>query len=197
MITPDIRSCTGPFGALFGAQIGATFGAKRASNEVQKKEMERMGLTPEMVEMAQEVGAALERGLEGLQATKESLESHQRFARRLDEEATQIYEQAKIALNENDEEKAKSLLLKRETSLNRLKKALVACADEKKRVDQMKSNVDALEERALEVDSLLKRTIGAKTLSDLSDNDIGSPYSSMRLDDDDPLIRKFKDLEKM
>jgi len=67
MITPDIRSCTGPFGALFGAQIGATFGAKRASNEVQKKEMERMGLTPEMVEMAQEVGAALERGLEGLQ----------------------------------------------------------------------------------------------------------------------------------
>ena len=51
---------------MFGAQIGATFGAKRASNEMQKKEMERLGLTPEMVEMAQEVGAALERGLEGL-----------------------------------------------------------------------------------------------------------------------------------
>lgn len=187
----------GPFGALFGAQIGSKFGAKRASDDSQQKEMERLGLTPEMVQMAQEVGVALDRGLEGLKATKESLESQQRFARRLDDEATQTYDQAKIALTNSDEEKAKSLLSKRENTLKRLKSILQDCADAKRRVDQMESNVEALEQRALEVDSLLKRNIGAKAMQDLSDNDINSSYSSMRLEDDDPLIRKFKDLERM
>merc|ERR1712157_98191 len=133
-------------GAIFGGLIGASFGAKRASNVSAQKEMERLGLTPEMLEMAQDVGSALERGLEGLQATKESLESQQLFARRLDEEASQLYEQAKKALNDN-EERAKSLLLKRETALKRLKKTLQDCAEEKRRVEQMERNVQSLEQR--------------------------------------------------
>jgi len=180
----------GPFGALFGAQVGASFGSRRAMEAAQKKEMERLGLTPEMLTMAEEVGEALNRGTEGLKATRDSLASQQSFARRLDNDAAQLYEQAKVALQTDDEEKAKTLLMQREKTLQKLKKVLKDCADEKRRVEQMERNVEALEERAMEVDRLLKRTVGAKSLQDSSSD-------FMRLQSEDPLLQKFRDLEKM
>ena len=40
------------------------------------------------------------------------------------------------------------------------------CAEEKKRLTKMQDNVRAIEARAIEMESLLKRSIGAKTLMD-------------------------------
>ena len=50
----------GPFGALFGAQLGASMGSRRAFDSEKQKEMERMGINSDMLQMAEEVGAALE-----------------------------------------------------------------------------------------------------------------------------------------
>ena len=176
----------GPFGALFGASLGSSLGASRAIDKAKKEELERMGVTAEMLESGRELGVALERGVEGLKATEDSLLTQQRFAARLDEDSKQIYEKAKQALVTGDEESAKTLLLKRNDINEKLKKTLIACAEEKKRLEKMQDNVRAIEERAIEMESLMKRNIGAKALMDSSD--------LFSLADEDPLLQKFRDL---
>ena len=59
--------------------------------------------------------------------------------------------------------------------------------EEKKRLELQRSNVEALETRALEVESLLKRSVGASAMQ-------GSADLGMSLGAEDPLLRKFKDL---
>jgi len=180
----------GPFGALFGAQIGASFGSARATERERKEEMERLGITPEMAEMAREVGAALERGLEGLEATKEALQTQQQFAKRLNNDMESTYAKAREALASDDEDAARQYLLERENLKDKLTKVLTNCRDEKRRVERMEDNVRALEERAVEVDALLRRSVGATALKDSSDG-----LGSLRMEEDDPLLRKFRDLE--
>ena len=53
----------GPFGALFGAQIGASFGAASQINKARKEELQRKGLTPEMLEQANEIGMILKQAV--------------------------------------------------------------------------------------------------------------------------------------
>jgi len=168
--------------------LGSNLGAKNALEKARKEEMERLGITQDMLDMAKDVGMALERSAEGLQASKDSLETQQRFARRLDSEAERLYERAKVAIAENKEELAKKPLLDRQRDLDKLKVVLKNCADEKKRLETMESNVAALERRAMEVEALLRRTMGAKTLVDTSG------ANALSLSTDDPLLQKFRDL---
>ena len=181
----------GPFGLLFGASIGANLGRKYQFEKAQKAEMERLGITPEMLEMAQEVGIALERATEGLEATRTSLDSLQALARKLDEQQTELYDRAKMQISSGNEEEARKLLLDRENVQDRLKKTLLNCKDEKVRYERMKTNVQAIEARAMEVDSLLKRTVGAKAFMDSNDN-MGM-IDDFRMEAEDPLLKKFRD----
>mmetsp|Transcript_24319 Transcript_24319/g.49252 ORF Transcript_24319/g.49252 Transcript_24319/m.49252 type:complete len:279 (-) Transcript_24319:121-957(-) len=174
----------GPFGALFGAQIGANFGSARAFDKAKKDEMEQMGITEDMLKMAEESGAALDRAMEGLNATRDSYKTQQALARRLDSDSDRLYEQAKEALAASNEERAKDLLMERQNMQERLKKALLMCAEERKRVEVQQKNVAALEERAMEIEALLRRGVGAKSLQD----------SSLSLSSEDPLLQKFKDM---
>ncbi len=176
----------GPFGALFGASLGSSLGASRAVDKAKKEELERMGITQEMLESTKEMGLALERGMEGLKATQDSLSTQQRFAARLDLDAERFYDDAKKALEDGDETKAKQLLMKRNDVQEKLKKVLVNCAEEKRRLEKMQDNVRAIEDRAVEMESLLKRNIGAKALMDSSDQ--------FSLAAEDPLLQKFKDM---
>ena len=141
----------GPFGLLFGAQIGANLGAKNAINKARQEELERMGITQEMLDAATECGLALEQSMEGLRATKESLETQQRLAKRLDSDANAIYEKASLALKEGNEDGARKLLLERNEIQNKLKKVLQMCAEEKRRYSTMEENVAAIERRAIEI----------------------------------------------
>jgi hypothetical protein len=177
----------GPFGALFGAQIGAKIGAVNAVDRAKKDEMARLGVSEEMLTMAEEIGTALERSIEGLKASQDSFETQQSLARRLDSNAEDLYERAKVAMTSRHEEVAKKLLMDRQTVQDKLKKALVACAEEKMRLTKMRSNVDALEQRAMELDALLKRTVGANALQDSS--------TKFALSQGDPLLQKFRDME--
>ncbi len=176
----------GPFGALFGASLGTALGENRAIDKARKEELDRMGVTEEMLESAREMGLALERGMEGLKATQDSLSTQQRFAARLDSDAERIYDEAKKALEDGDELKAKDLLVKRLDVQEKLKKTLVGCAEEKKRLEKMEENVRAIEERAIAMETLMKRSIGAKALMDSSDQ--------FSLAAEDPLLQKFKDM---
>jgi len=181
----------GPFGALFGAQIGANLGRSSSIDKARKEEMERMGITPEMLEAAEEVGLALQQSVSGLEATKESLSTQQSLARRIDQEATELYEKAKEAMSSGEEEKARTLLLRRTNTQDKLKMVLKGCAEEKKRLETMEENVSALQQRALEVESMLSRTVGAKARQDSTSNLDEFDFS---IRESDPLLQKFKDL---
>jgi len=175
----------GPFGALFGASIGSQLGASRAVDKAKKEELARMGVTDEMLESAREMGTTLERGTEGLKATQDSLKTQQNFAKRLESDADSTYAEAKIALESNNEELARGLLLKRTQIQEKLKKTLLGCAEEKKRLAKMQDNVRAIEERAIEMETMLRRNIGAQSLLDSS--------TQFSLADEDPLLQKFRD----
>lgn len=174
-------------GALFGASIGSNFGAKNAVDRARRDELERLGITEEMLESARDVGAALDRSVEGLAATRESLESQQRLARRLDSNAEELYGKAKAALESSDEEAARKYLLERTSIQDKLKQVLLRCGEEKRRVETMESNVALLKEKAMEVNTLLKRAVGAKATQDTSD-------LGLSLTKEDPLLQKFRDL---
>ena len=179
----------GPFGALFGAQIGASFGAASQLDKARKEEMSRKGLTPDMLEQANDVGAALRQAVEGLSAARESFETSQRLARTLDAQEKSQYERAKSAISSGDEEAARRSLLERESTKEKLLKVLKSVSEDRKRLAIMESNVEALETRGLEIESLLRRSVGAASMQGSANMNIG-----LSLEPEDPLLRKFRDL---
>jgi len=176
----------GPFGALFGASIGSKFGQGKALDTAKQEELARMGITQEMLESTREIGIALERSIEGLEATQASLKTQQNFAKRLEFDIEKTITDATKALADEDEVSARGLLLKKNQIQEKLKKTLLSCVEEKKRLMQMEENVRAIEERAIEMESLLNRNIGAKSLLDTS--------TQFSLADEDPLLQKFRDM---
>eukprot|EP00522_Entomoneis_paludosa_P006276 CAMPEP_0172447640 /NCGR_PEP_ID=MMETSP1065-20121228/6914_1 /TAXON_ID=265537 /ORGANISM="Amphiprora paludosa, Strain CCMP125" /LENGTH=284 /DNA_ID=CAMNT_0013198999 /DNA_START=53 /DNA_END=907 /DNA_ORIENTATION=+ len=177
----------GPFGALFGASVGASLGRNQAIDQAREEEMKRLGLSKDMLEAAQEVGLALERNMEGLKAVQESFDTQKRLARRIDADAEAIYSKAKEALVAGDEESARKYLLERTNLQEKLKEVLKICATAKQQVEVMQSNTAVLEQRAMEMDALMRRTVGAKAVQD-------SAESGMSLSRSDPLLDKFRDM---
>jgi len=177
----------GPFGLLFGSQIGANIGAKNALNKAKQQEMERLGITQDMLDSAEQVGFALEQATQGIRATKASLETQQSFARRLERDANELYEKAKVAMASGKEDEARKLLFARNEDQDKLVKVLKLCAEEKKRLEKMEQNVAAIEKRALEIESFLQRAVGAKARQ-------SAAFDDLSLSAEDPLLKKFRDL---
>lgn len=146
-----------------------------------------MGITQDMLDAAEQVGIALEQAFEGLKATQASLETQQSLARRLERDIDELYNKAKTAIESGNEEEAKSFLFQRNQNQEKMVSVLKLCAEEKKRLGVMQDNVDAIERRALEIESLLQRSVGAKARTETSFNDLS-------LSTEDPLLQKFRDL---
>lgn len=181
----------GPFGALFGASIGSNWGAKNAVNRLRNEEMAQLGLTPEILDMAQSVGQALEQSVAGLEATRDSFETQKRLAQTFETEASRLHDTAMAALQSGDEQAARDTLMRRTQLVqDKLKPTLVSCAEEKRRVEVMESNVAELQKRALEVESLIKRTVASSAV----DSSPSMATSKLSLEREDPLLQKFKDM---
>ena len=179
----------GPFGALFGAQIGRSFGAASTLDRAREEEMKRRGLTPDMLESATEIGVALGQAMEGLSAIRKSVETSQSLARNLDVQEKSLHDRAMSAIASGDEESARRLLLERESIREKLLKVLTSASEDRKRIAIMEGNVKALETRGLEIESLLRRSVGASSLRDTADIGLG-----LSLEPEDPLLKKFRDL---
>lgn len=177
----------GPFGLLFGSQIGANIGAKNAMSKARKQEMERLGITEDMLDSAEQVGIALEQATEGLRATQVSLDTQRSLARRLERDAEEEYEKAKAAIAAGNEEEARKFLFRRTEAQDHLKKILTLCVEEKRRCEKMQETVSAIEKRALEIEALLQRSVSAKARGTAA-------FEELSLATEDPLLQKFRDL---
>ena len=150
-----------------------------------------------MVDMAQQVSMELQRAMEGLQASEDSLRIQQSFAKRIDTEVQQLFDEAQTAVRNQNEDRARTLLFQRQSQMNKLKQVLQQCVEEKRRMERMKENVQLLEQRAMEVDSLLRRSVSAKVLQDTQlRKDIYDTSMSSDIELEDPLLRKFRELEE-
>ena len=157
--------------------------------DAKKSEMERLGISQDMLDMAQDVGVSLEKSIEGMKAVRNSLETQQKLARLLDAESSNLYNKAKESISDSNEELARKLLLERTNVQEKLKKVLINCTEEKGRLQKMEDNISQLERRALEIDMLLRRTVSTKSMQGIADLDLG-----LSLRNEDPLLQKFKDL---
>uniref|UniRef100_A0A7S2SGT9 Uncharacterized protein n=1 Tax=Eucampia antarctica TaxID=49252 RepID=A0A7S2SGT9_9STRA len=173
----------GPFGALWGASVGANFGAKNSYEQAKKEELRKMGLSDDILEMARDVAMSLETSERGLLSCEDSLQTMQSIARTQDNQCQTLYEQAKELL-QNDEETARTKLLERTQIQDKMKQTLQKCVDEKRRVVQMRDNIEKLQERAAEIQSLVSRTVQANT---------SMPNNDLSLSKEDPLLAKFRD----
>jgi phage shock protein A len=157
--------------------------------DAKKSEMERLGISQEMLDMAQDIGVSLEKSIEGIKAVRSSLETQQKLAKLLDADSSNLYAKARQALDDSNEELARKLLLQRTDIQAKLKKVLVNCTEEMARLQKMEENISQLERRAIEIDSLLRRTVSAKSLQGAAELELG-----LSLRSEDPLLQKFKDL---
>jgi hypothetical protein len=188
----------GPLGVLLGASVGANVGKKRSMEESRRQEMERLGITQDMVDMAQDISMNWQRAKEGCNASHDSLRAQQSLAQRLEVEVQELQEEAKKSVVQGDEDRARTILLRKKQKMERWKEVLLKCAEEKERVDRMEENIQILEQRAREVDALIRRSISAKALQNTSNakfllDESADEFSSSSFED--PLLRKFRELE--
>jgi hypothetical protein len=188
----------GPLGVLLGASVGANVGKKRSMEESRRQEMERLGITQDMVDMAQDISMNWQRAKEGCNASHDSLRAQQSLAQRLEVEVQELQEEAKKSVVQGDEDRARTILLRKKQKMERWKEVLLKCAEEKERVDRMEENIQILEQRAREVDALIRRSISAKALQNNSNakfllDESADEFSSSSFED--PLLRKFRELE--
>ncbi len=172
-------------GPLFGAQIGSALGATSELDKARQEEMKRLGLTPDMLEQATEIGMALNQAIEGLRAVQDSVVTSKQLAKLLDAQEQTLYNRAKSAIESGDEDGARKLLLERTSMKEKLLKVLQSITEDNRRIANMESNVIALETRGLEIEALLRRTVGASALQD---------SEGLSLESEDPLLKKFRDL---
>lgn len=153
--------------------------------------MDRLGISQDMLDMAQEIGLTLQNSNEGLSAVQDSLATQQQLARRLERDSADRYQRANAALLAGDERMAKALLFERTGLQEKQKTVLIQCVEERRRLETMQNNIAQLERKAMEIDALLQRTVSAKLLSGSKsmDSDLG-----LSLRPEDPLLQKFRDL---
>jgi len=72
-----------------------------------------MGVPEEMLQTVREMGIALERGVEGSQATHDAVRTQQDFIKILEGGAERVYEDVKRALGGGNEERAKDVLFQK------------------------------------------------------------------------------------
>lgn len=181
----------GPFGAVFGAQLGSSFGRQRAEDEA---DIAELGLDAEMVELAQRVASELAEATRNRERMQHVRATFALRVEQLEAEVQLKYNEAMEAVKaENDASARKALDAKQslQRRLGTLKGDLVAA---EQRCAALDRSVTQLEQRALQVASLLQRARGASgsqrtaLAAEASALSLGAPR--------DPLLDRFEALER-
>lgn len=180
----------GPFGAIWGASLGSNIGQSREAKVQEQQRLERMGLTPEVLKAASAVAADLREVEAGLQLTEQSLRSAELLQASVSGQADAAYAAAEQCLRDGDEAGARAKLLEKREITAKLDIAKLEVAQARERRDSMASSVEALQARAREVETIMSRSVTASTEVRTAD------YGAGMAPPEDPLLQRFKDLEK-
>lgn len=184
----------GPFGAFFGAQLGGSFGAGAQQKQAEKAALESMGVSPEMLALANAAGKELGDAQEGLSLVRDARESQRRVVETYERRAAEAMADATSAVAAGDDGRARKALTERNAARAKLPAAETSLLASDGRMRTMQANVAALEERALEVEALLKQSMAA-VASGKAASALGGMAALADVPVRDPLLEKFKALE--
>lgn len=183
----------GPFGAVWGASMGGNFGAQRGTQKAAEARLEQMGISREVRVAAAECARDLEEASSGLASCKEALQSAKAFEAQLESGAEQAYAAAQTALVGGDEAEARACLERRASLREQLTKAQGERADAFGRVTRMEAAVAMLTEHSRSIEAAMSRAVAVSAEGSSVARGSAAPLS---LEDDDPLLRRFKELER-
>jgi len=156
----------GPFGALFGSQIGNRFGVGNSEKEANRRKLERLGISEDMVLQAETAGKEAFEAQEALQMVRDATSSSRELAVKLESEIEFLYGRASECLKGGDDDEAKKYLLKRTRAQDKQKKALLDVIENRGREERIAENILEMENRVTELQKLISRAIGAKSVVD-------------------------------
>jgi len=151
----------GPFGAIFGSQIGSNMASRKAATE----QLERMGLSRDMIKGAQELMEELQTMEKGAQEVRDAYQNQAQRALQLEQDAEKFYEKAKAAVEAGDDDTAREMLEKRKRAQADLEKQIEQVKLARSRRDQMDGAVEAMARRANEYEQLMKRSMDASAVA--------------------------------
>lgn len=182
----------GPFGALFGSQLGASMGANARVRRAEEERIASMGLNKETIKAAQEIAQELADAEQSLEIVRNAERSQRNLLEVVDRTMDDLYKAAEQALRSGDEATARRNL--EERNMQKAKRAQIeaevtAAAG---RVATMQASVASIAERANEIEQIISRTVTATKAK--SSSGISSDFN-LALEAEDPLLKKFRDLE--
>lgn len=182
----------GPFGALFGAQLGGSMGANARVKRAADERIETMGLSKEIIKAAQEIAQELADAEQSLELVRGAERSQKNLFDVVDRTMEDAYKAAETALRNGDEATARRQL--EERNLQKAKRAQVQAevTAAAARVATMQASVASIAERANEIEQIIARQVTATKAKSSSGV---SPDVNLTLEAEDPLLKKFRDLE--
>lgn len=182
----------GPFGALFGAQLGGSMGANARVQRAADEKIQAMGLNKDVIKAAQEIAQELADAEESLELVRGAERSQRNLLAVVDQTMEDAYKAAETALRAGDEATARRQL--EERNLQKTKRAgieaeVTAAAS---RVATMQASVTSIAERANQIEQVIARQVTATKAKASSGV---SADVNLALDAEDPLLKKFRDLE--
>lgn len=178
----------GPIGLLLGMNLGGSLG--RQSPKFPAK-LQALGVDPGFVREAEDLAFEADQAREALRASEDAAESAKRYAAVLRRDRDAAQEAAQAAVKANDDATARSHLSARMTLDARVQDADLKAQDALDRQATAASGLDFIDKRAKEVDDLLARAIVAAVDGTSS---VGTAPVTPLIED--PLIAKFRDLER-
>jgi len=181
----------GPFGAVFGAQLGADFNRQRAQDAAA---IDELGLDEEMVRLAQRVAADLVAASQDRDRVGSTRDDLALRAQQLEAEADAKYAEAMEAVKADDDDLARQVLGAKQAIQARLATVKADLQKAEQRCATMERNFKQLEQRAMQVNELLKRAsmASASERTALAAEASGLSISPPR----DPLLDRFDALEQ-
>lgn len=151
-----------------------------------------MGLNKETIKAAQEIAQELADAEQSLEIVRNAERSQRNLLEVVDRTMDALYKAAEQALRSGDEATARRNL--EERNMQKAKRAQIeaevtAAAG---RVATMQASVASIAERANEIEQIISRTVTATKAK--SSSGISSDFN-LALEAEDPLLKKFRDLE--
>jgi len=192
----------GPFGAILGGQFGANFGAESKQARQADAALRRKGITPEIAAAVQECAEGLRDAEEALRTTRDVFTAQLQDAAALDAEVSELYNMASAAVQSGNDDAARRHLAERKRVQVRLDDAKVLASEAKGRMVRVEQSVASLATQARRLEGVLKSNMADAAETNAAAaaakfEGTGDAYSSSpgSLEDEDPLERKFRELE--
>eukprot|EP00316_Scyphosphaera_apsteinii_P009025 CAMPEP_0119326434 /NCGR_PEP_ID=MMETSP1333-20130426/68389_1 /TAXON_ID=418940 /ORGANISM="Scyphosphaera apsteinii, Strain RCC1455" /LENGTH=243 /DNA_ID=CAMNT_0007334743 /DNA_START=29 /DNA_END=760 /DNA_ORIENTATION=- len=180
----------GPFGAIFGSQIGGAIG----QNRQKEKQLAQLGITREVLQGASDCVRDLGQAEEDALLVQRSIESQQQLLLQLDDLATEAYDAAAAALQAGDEATARRKLEEKQRILSKQDAAESDLGRAREQLRQAKHIVQKLEVRAKRIEAMLEQKLSAGNQPISGGATLDAELAKLE-PPEDPLESKFRDLE--